>query len=104
MSARDLTFLMITTNLWALSFPFIKWALEVGYPPIMLGAIRYSLAALPLVIFLALKKEFMEETRTLFRSYWKYILGVGFFMVTVPNIAQNIGMQYTTASLSTLLY
>ena len=98
----DITALMTTTILWALSFPFIKLGLEY-FPPIMMGGLRYFFGALPIVIILALRKGTYEETKMLFRNHWKFILGVGIFMVTIPNIAQNVGMQYTTASLSTLI-
>jgi len=99
---RDIAALMITTLLWASSFPLIKLGLEY-FPPIMMGGLRYFIGSLPIVIFLVLRKGTFEETKKLFRNYWKFIIGVGVFMVTIPNITQNVGMLYTTASLATLI-
>jgi drug/metabolite transporter (DMT)-like permease len=102
LTTADIFALMLTTIMWALSFPFIKIGLEY-YPPIMLGALRYCFGALPIILLLMIHKDFFSETKILFVKHWKLILAVGIFMVTIPNIAQNIGMQYTSASLSTLI-
>lgn len=98
----DIFALLLASLMWALSFPFIKLGLDY-FPPIMLGALRYFFGALPIIVFLVLQKDFLAETKELFSSHWKFIVIIGILMVTIPNIAQNIGMQYTTASLSTLI-
>ncbi|UCH89555.1 MAG: DMT family transporter [Thermoplasmata archaeon] len=102
MTFTDTYALLLASIMWALSFPFIKLGLEY-YPPIMMGALRYFFGALPLILFFILRKDSLEDTKKLFKSHWKFIFAIGIFMVTIPNIAQNIGMQYTTASLSTLI-
>jgi drug/metabolite transporter (DMT)-like permease len=94
--------LLLASIMWALSFPFIKLGLDY-FPPVMLGALRYLIGALPIIVFLMLKSDSLTETKILFKVHWKFIFAIGIFMVTIPNITQNVGMQYTTASLSTLI-
>ena len=98
----DIYALLLATLMWAISFPFIKLGLDY-FPPVMMGGLRYFIGSLPIIVFLMLHKDFMSETKVLFKEQWKFIIAIGIFMVTVPNICQNIGMQYTTASLSTLI-
>jgi drug/metabolite transporter (DMT)-like permease len=87
--------------MWGLSFPALKIALEY-WPPIMLGALRYFLGSLPILIFLAYKDE-LKNSINFSKEDWKYIAGLGIFMVTIPNITQNYGLLYTTASLTSII-
>ena len=93
--------IIIACIIWALTFPAIK--IELDYiPPIILGAVRYFIGSLPILAFLAYKHE-LKDSFIFFRTHWKYIVALGIFMVTIPNMSQNIGMQYTTASLSAII-
>jgi drug/metabolite transporter (DMT)-like permease len=87
--------------MWGLSFPALKIALDY-WPPIILGALRYFLGSLPILIFLAYKNE-LKKSMNFSVEDWKYIIGLGIFMVTIPNITQNIGLLYTTASLTSII-
>jgi drug/metabolite transporter (DMT)-like permease len=87
--------------MWGLSFPALKIALEY-WPPIMLGALRYFLGSLPILIFLAYRNE-LKNSMKFSKEDWKFIIGLGIFMVTIPNITQNIGLLYTTASLTSII-
>ncbi len=93
--------LIVTSIIWGLTFPAIKIILDY-IPPIILGAVRYFIGALPILIYLAYKQE-LKDSFNFFRRNWKYIVAVGIFMVTIPNLTQNIGMLYTTASLSSII-
>jgi O-acetylserine/cysteine efflux transporter len=51
MSARDLMVVVLLVALWGFNFVFIRIGLD-GIPPILLGALRFTLCALPGVFFL----------------------------------------------------
>jgi drug/metabolite transporter (DMT)-like permease len=93
--------IIIACIIWGLTFPAIKISLDY-IPPIILGALRYLIGAIPIMAFLAYRQE-LKDSFNFFRNNWKYIVSVGIFMVTIPNITQNIGMLYTTASVSSII-
>lgn len=85
--------------IWALSFPLIKIALG-NVQPLTLGALRH-LIFIPLFLalyFKAGKKAFFHS-----KNSWLIFTGVGAFAIALPNIFQNIGMLYTTASASSII-
>ncbi len=100
-SNRNHVLLILASIIWGATFPAIKVMLDY-IPPIILGGIRYLIGAIPILIILAYQKE-LKNSWNFFRHNWKYIVAVGIFMVTIPNFTQNIGMQYTTASLSSII-
>ena len=51
MSPRDIVLALVVVLVWGLNFIAIKWGVE-RMPPLLLGALRYTLAALPLVFFI----------------------------------------------------
>lgn len=93
--------LIVASIIWGLTFPAIKVVLEY-IPPIILGGLRYLIGAIPILVILAYQKE-LKNSFNFFRHNWKYIVAVGVFMVTIPNLTQNIGMLYTTASLASII-
>jgi drug/metabolite transporter (DMT)-like permease len=86
--------------MWSFSFPLIKSALDNGVPPITLAAMR-SIVFIPILIFLLLKygKKSIPNTR----DDWLIFLGISIFTIILPGILQNIGMMYTTASVSSII-
>ncbi len=92
---------LAATFMWGASFILIKMGLE-EIPPLTLAALRFSLAALILLAYQVSRFGIREN-----RSYLKKRLGmlsaIGLTGVTLPNALQNIGMQYTMASLSSIL-
>ena len=75
--------------------------LNNGVPPITLAMLRNTVF-LPILIFLLIR----ENTRKLFyhtKNTWVLFILLGIFTVFIPNVAQNIGMQYTTASMSSII-
>ena len=51
MSARDLAFALLVILLWGLNFVVIKIGLD-SLPPMLLGATRFTLAAIPAIFFI----------------------------------------------------
>ena len=51
MSARDLGFALLVILLWGLNFVVIKVGLD-SLPPMLLGAMRFTLAAIPAIFFI----------------------------------------------------
>ena len=100
-STRNHVLLIFASIIWGATFPAIKVVLDY-IPPIVLGGVRYLIGAIPILIILAYQKE-LQNSWTFFRHNWKYIVAVGIFMVTIPNITQNIGMKFTTASLASII-
>lgn len=100
-STRNHVLLILASIIWGATFPAIKVMLDY-IPPIILGGIRYLIGAVPILVILAYQKE-LKNSWNFFRHNWKYIVAVGIFMVTIPNLTQNIGMLYTTASLASII-
>ncbi len=86
--------------MWSFSFPLIKIVLDNGVPPITLAAIR-AIVFIPILIFLLIKhgkKKFIIK-----KDDWLIYLSIGLFTIILPGILQNVGMKYTTASLSSII-
>ena len=65
-AARDLALALVIVALWGFSFVAIKWGLR-DIPPFALAALRFFLAAIPLVFFIRRP-----------RMPWRFIAGYGF--------------------------
>lgn len=86
--------------MWSFSFPLIKIVLDDGFPPITLAAIR-AIVFIPILIFLLFKHG--KNIITLTRDDWLIYLSIGLFTIIIPGILQNVGMKYTTASISSII-
>jgi len=86
--------------MWSFSFPLIKIVLNDGFPPISLAAIR-AIVFIPILIFLLLKHG--KNKIKISKDDWLIYLGIGVFTIILPGILQNIGMKYTTASVSSII-
>lgn len=87
--------------LWGLAFPLIQIGLE-DFSPIMLGFLRFVLASALMLVFIVLMYSFEQVAATV-RKEWKPLLVLGLLYVTVPNIAQNIGLQSGTSSIASVI-
>jgi len=87
--------------MWATSFPLIKVGLDF-MPPLTFAFIRYSIAAILMTAILFRRKGFSAMANE-YRSDWKILTLVGVFGIAMPNALLNIGLQYTTASLSAII-
>ena len=93
--------LLISVLFWGLAFPIIKMTLDYA-PPLVIGYFRYFFASLPFIFFLLLKYS-KQDIKTELVKNWKVFVALGITMVTIPNIAQNIGLLYTTSSIAALI-
>jgi drug/metabolite transporter (DMT)-like permease len=86
--------------MWAFSFPLIKFALDNNVPPITLATMR-TISFIPLLIYMFIKdrKNAMPPSK----EDWIIIFGISIFTIILPSILQNIGMMYTTASVSSII-
>jgi drug/metabolite transporter (DMT)-like permease len=86
--------------MWSLSFPLIKTTLDNGVPPITLAAIR-AIVFLPIIIYLFL--SYGKKSIKFSKNDWLLYISIGLFAIILPGIFQNIGMKYTTASVSSII-
>jgi len=87
--------------MWATSFPLIKVGLDYA-PPVTFSAVRYLIAALFMTLILTSRKS----TRGMIREYlgdWKTLTLLGLVGIALPNALLNIGLQFTTASISSII-
>ena len=101
LTPNTILFILIAVILWGWAFPLIKVTLEF-LPPIVIGYFRYFFASLPFILYLFYKFGFKSVINEL-RSGWVVILALALTMITLPNIAQNIGLKYTSSSLAALI-
>jgi len=87
--------------MWSISFPLIKVGLDY-VPPVTFSAMRYLIAALLIVVILVRRTGWGGMIRE-YLGDWKMLTLVALFGVALPNALLNIGMQYTTASLSSII-
>ena len=78
--ARDLALILAIVALWGLSFVAIKVALR-ELPPFTLAALRFFLAAFPLVFFI--KRP---------RIPWRYVAGVGLYALLFSSGVLAMGL------------
>jgi drug/metabolite transporter (DMT)-like permease len=95
-----MVFAVSASVIWGLSFPAIIIGLD-DVQPLFFGAIRFLIAT-PLLVGLTLtlygKKAFK---RTL--NEWYTLILLGITGTTAPIILQNLGMQHSTAHVSSIL-
>lgn len=85
---------------WGLSFVLLKLGLE-GISPLNLAFLRF-LIALPFFIGFAYLQDRSIFDRSIFLD-WKMLIILGLTGVTLYHTFQNIGLQFTTASNSSLI-
>ena len=103
LNPRNLAMTMTTVVIWAVTFPLLKIALDEGVPPLTLGALRFGLSVPMFLLALALMGGGLGKLRRLTARQWGIIAAWAMLSTTVSNITQNIGMQWTTASVSSIL-
>ena len=87
--------------LWGLAFPLIQEGLK-DFSPVMLGFLRFLLASAIILVFILFRYRLQELTRTV-RREWKPLLALGVLYVTLPNLAQNFGLQNGTSSIASVI-
>ena len=100
-SPLAITALLLAVIMWASSFPLLKLALNY-MPPVTLAAVRYSIAGSILVLLIFAKFGTVKSLQEL-RGDWKILTFLGLVGVALPNATLNIGLQFTTASVSSII-
>ena len=95
------TAVLLAVLMWASSFALIKIGLDY-LPPIGFAAIRFGIGGLIMVAVLFLRKSPRESLKE-FRSDWKILTFIGIVGLAFPNALLNVGLQFTTASLSSII-
>ncbi len=91
MSARDLGFALLVILVWGLNFIVIKLGLD-ELPPMLLGALRFTLAAIPAVFFI-------RRPQIPLRWLLAYGLTISFGQFAFLFSAMSVGMPAGLASL-----
>jgi len=84
---------------WSASYPVIKIGLK-EMSPLVLATLR-QIVIVPIFILLLFVKK--REITSFSQYTWLMLVGAAVFSIVLPNIFQNIGMQYTTASASSII-
>ena len=92
---------MSAVVLWGLAFPLIQIGLE-DFSPILLGFLRFVLASAFLMAFVLITNPIHEIVSTI-RNEWRALLALGILYVTIPNIAQNLGLEHGTSSIASVI-
>ncbi len=87
--------------LWGLAFPLIQEGLEFA-SPILLGFIRFAFASVMLLAILLISYS-LDDIKGLLAREWRALSVLAVLYVTIPNIAQNIGLQNGTSSIACVI-
>jgi drug/metabolite transporter (DMT)-like permease len=85
--------------MWSISYPIIKIGLE-EMSPLTLATLRQIIIIPMFTVLLAVKRK---EALSYSKEIWFIFIGAAVFSIVLPNIFQNIGMQYTSASTSSII-
>ncbi|MDV3252263.1 EamA family transporter [Devosia sp. BK] len=91
LSLRDLCLALLVVLAWGLNFVMIKWGVEV-VPPLLLTAMRYLCAALPMVFF-------VKRPQVRLGTLLTYGLAIGFAQFGLLFSAIKLGLPAGLASL-----
>ena len=87
--------------LWGLAFPLIRVGLD-DFSPVLLGFLRFTLGSALMVAVILIRYPAREVVQTT-RREWKSLLALGVLYITIPNIAQNVGMIHGTSSIASVI-
>ncbi len=82
---------MLVTFLWSTSFIIIKWGL-IEIPPITYAGLRYIIAFLCFIPFVA-KRKYFNEIKNLKPVQWRKLLLLGFVFYTFTQGTQFLGLS-----------
>ena len=100
MNFRDLAQSLVALFVFASAYALIRIAL-MELPPLTVGALRFVLASslmVPLVLI-----HYRGSGSRLTLSDLAILVGLSISQIFMPNLLQNIGLEYTTASVSSVL-
>ncbi|MDI6639624.1 MAG: DMT family transporter [Methanocellales archaeon] len=93
--------ILIAVIFWSMSFMLTKVGLS-EVTPIYLASLRFSIATIMFVGY-ALTKFEMRQIKEFTKDNFTTLLVLGIVGVTIPNILQNMGMLFITASMASIL-
>jgi drug/metabolite transporter (DMT)-like permease len=88
-------------SLWGLAFPLIQEGLR-DFSPVVLGFLRFATAS-ALLLVVSLVKHRPSEFADALRMHWKPVALFGLLYITIPNIAQNVGLQHGFSSVASVI-
>lgn len=83
---------LLVTFLWSTSFIIIKLGL-VEIPPLTFAGLRYFLAFLCFIPFIAFKKTYIDEIKQLSVSQWNKLILLGILFYAFTQSAQFLGLS-----------
>jgi drug/metabolite transporter (DMT)-like permease len=98
---KDSMYALGAVALWGLAFPLIQIGLD-DFSPVLLGFLRFAFASAILFAFVLIRYP-MNDIISAARREWKSLLALGILYVTIPNIAQNIGLEHGTSSIASVI-
>ena len=93
--------ILIAVIFWSMSFVLTKVGLS-EVTPIYLASLRFSIATIMFVGYALIKFE-MRQIKEFTKDNFTTLLVLGIVGVTIPNILQNMGMLFITASMASIL-
>lgn len=93
--------LLLPSLIWSTVFPFSKLVLEF-IPPTSLAALRFSIGACFLTAY-ALRNAGRRKFIAAWQNQGRRLLALGFFGVFLHNLLQNLGLNLSSASSTSLL-
>jgi drug/metabolite transporter (DMT)-like permease len=100
MTVKNFLMLSVVVFLWGSSFALLKLGLE-EISPMNLAFLRFLLV-LPFFIAFTYFKDKQAFEKSILKD-WKILLALGLTGITLSNTFQNVGLQFTTASNSSLI-
>lgn len=100
MNAREVVLSAVALTVFASAFTLIRITLT-ELPPLTVGALRFILSStliVPLAFLLPSQKGFHFNRRDV-----PILVALSVVQIFVPNFLQNIGLEYTTAAVSSVL-
>jgi len=97
---RNLVETVVALVVFASAYPLIRIALT-EFPPLTLAALRFILASaliVPLTLF-----HYHGDASGISRRDLPILFGLAIAQIFMPNLLQNIGLEYTTASVTSVL-
>lgn len=93
-------FLLVALG-WGGSYPSMKFGLEAGLAPIFYAGLRFDIAAVILIVYVALAGgDWLPRTR----DDIEYLLISAFLIIALNNAFLLLGQQYTSSGLAAIVY
>ncbi len=94
---------LLVTFLWSTSWVLIKLGLRQSLPPLSFAGLRYSLAFVLLIPFVAIKPDQRRQLGQLTASDWLWLAALGVVYYALTQGAQYLSLAYLPAALVSML-